>query len=516
MKQMDTCVGIDLARRAKHKAVVVCDRNGRRPARKRAFSFAHDRQGFQALRDHLLRETGKASLGGVTVNMEPTSGVWEGVAAYLRAQGATVCFTRTDVVAALRKAHSRHAKSDRIDARTLAAIPQTFPEKLIETTTVPTRVRRLRQLSDQRHRLVEDVTRWKYRLVAKLEPVWNPLLVLLENEQRFCRLARAFFKRFTDPRKVVAMGREKFLAWCRGKAHGNTAAALFDTFWKGATRAAELRDLLDEGDTAPCDWVTSRELLEQDFHLIAMFEKQIDALDARIKDARRDVPETDVAQQLPGVGPVVSVTLASILLPIERFSNAKKCGAYTGFTSRRKSSGDRQIEGLRITKTGNRRLKRDLALAADTAMKQDAELAAFAIGLLGAGKHYNQVRVAVGRKLAVRAYSLFKRHGAGQTDVAYVWRDPLGRTVTKRRSQALAQKLWAEHKAEKKRKGSPPNPARSRQPEGSVKQASNELPRHDHVPITNHKSNPKRTASTWVKLGDIPLKTPQHKTRKKA
>ena len=73
------------------------------------------------------------------------------------------------------------------------------------------------------------------------------------------------------------------------------------------------------------------------------------------------------------MGKVIAPALASILMPVDRFANTNKCGAYTGFTSRWKGSSGREIEGLKITKSGNRRLKRDLALAADTAMKIDPE-----------------------------------------------------------------------------------------------------------------------------------------------
>jgi len=123
----------------------------------------------------------------------------------------------------------------------------------------------------------------------------------------------------------------------------------------------------------------------------------------------------------------------------------KKFSAYTGFVSRKSSSGQKDTKGLPITKAGNHILKRHLALAADVAMRQDPELAAFAIRLLSAGKHYNQVRVAVGRKVGVRAYSLLKRHANGQLAV-YQWRDLDGNTISQQEAKALAATLWAQYK----------------------------------------------------------------------
>ncbi len=446
MKRITTCVGIDLARRAKHKALVggADDCAGTN----RALSFSHDLEGLTALSAYLRARTGRSTLEGLAVNMEPTSGAFEPMAAFLRGEGAQVFYTRTDVVSQLRKVHSRFAKTDRIDARALAGVAFSFPERLIPAVEIEPRIRRMRQLSAQRHTMVEDSTRWKNRLIAKIEPHWRPLLAQLDGAERFCQLARAFFGRFADPRKAAALGREAFVQWCAGRAHGGTNRALFETFWRGSLASARLCDELERRGHH-VDWETLKALARQDLRMIKACAKEVETLDKRIRHARRDMPECDLVQQLPGVGPVVSVTLTSLLMPIERFANAKKCGAYTGFTSRRKSSGDREVEGLKITKTGNRRLKRDLALAADTAMKNDAELATFAIGLLRAGKHYNKVRVAVGRKLAVRAYSLLKRHASGECGVGYIWRDADGAQITKKQAKLLATEFWSAHKAEK-------------------------------------------------------------------
>lgn len=249
---------------------------------------------------------------------------------------------------------------------------------------------------------------------------------------------------------MVRYGRERFTTWCRKNVHGNTDPELANTLWQGALKTAELWDELERSRAMEPHWETLAELLAQDLRLIDNLEKEIKRVDKRIQEARKDVPECDVMEQLPGVGKVIAVTLASILMPVDRFANTKKCGAYTGFTSRQKASSGREIEGLKITKSGNRRLKRDLALAADVAMKIDPELAQFAIRLLEAGKHYNKVRVAVGRKIAVRAYSLLKRFQAGQTNVQYLWRDLQGNTITRQQAMSIARELWALHKADEK------------------------------------------------------------------
>jgi len=183
------------------------------------------------------------------LTMEPTSGVWETVAGFLRAHGADVYFTRTDVVSQVRKVHSKFAKTDRIDAHTLAAMPGAFPQRLIPAVAVEARIRTLRHLSAQRQRLVEDATRWKNRFLAKIESVWAPLLGRLSRDERFSQLARAFFQYFVHPRDVAHLGYDRFLTWCRKHAHGNTHKVRVAVGRKLAVRAYSLLKRYEAGQT---------------------------------------------------------------------------------------------------------------------------------------------------------------------------------------------------------------------------------------------------------------------------
>ena len=449
MNTINTCVGIDLARRSNHKAVLTQEGGNGRTNSKRAFSFAHDLEGLNALVYHILKRTGKDSLKGIGINMEPTSGVWETVAAFLDKQGAEVFYTRTDVVSALRKAQNKFTKTDRIDASTLAGLARSMPERMIPFKAMEERIRSLRSLSAQRQSVAEDIVRWKNRFIAKIEIVWHPLLEHLDKGERFGKTVRAFLSKFVDPRRVVKYGYQRLENWFWQNAHGNTDPELFQTLWSGAEKSAGLLEEMERLGALNVNVEVFEQLISQDLRFIANYEKEISRIEDQIKTARKSVPECDVVQELPGVGDVISVTISSLLLPVERFANAKKLGAYTGYTSRKKQSADREIKGLKITKTGNRRLKRDLVLAADTAMHSDPQVAAFAIRLLQKGKHYNKVRVAVGRKIAVRAYSLLKRYCRGEKNIHYIWRNLEGKTITKEEAKLLAKNLWSAYEVEK-------------------------------------------------------------------
>jgi len=450
--KLELCVGIDPARRANHTAFIAANPFTGPKCPKRAFSFPHTLKGFLSLRDYILKVTGKKSLKDVIINTEPTSGVWRDIARFFFDQGASVFYTRPDVVSALRKTHSRFAKTDRIDSRTLAGMPWSFPERLIPFVPMEKRIRKLREFSNQRFCIVKEITRWKNRFLARIEPAWKPLLISIDKDEVFSQSIRAFWLRFSHPGDVIRLGPKRFHKWCEKHFHGGLSKEVEGKILVASDKANELWQALgkDEEERDSLSFCIS-----QDLTLIDPLEKQLKLVEDRISKARKDVPECDILEEMPGVGDVVSVTLASFLMPITRFSNARKLSAYTGFVSRVKSSGKREIEGLRITKCGNRRLKRDLALAADTAMHKDPQLAAFAVRLFEKGKHYNKVRVAVGRKIAVRAGSLLKRIAAGEKNVHFEYRDLEGRPIPKQEAKELADTIWLLHdrrKKEKKRK----------------------------------------------------------------
>jgi len=222
MKPFTTVVGIDLARRAAHQAVLMTGEGPGRGVAHRACSVTHDLAGLERLCGYIRQQTGRDSLEGVLVNMEPTSGVWPVVAAYLGLQGAEVCLTRTDLTSQWRKVHSRFHKTDPIDAKTLAKVPLSFPERVWPVRPVPGPIRVLRELSAQRQRLVEEIIRWKNRFLAVVEPVWSALLASLSESQRFSAVGRAFFRRFANPCEALRYGRARFSAWYAKHAHGLT------------------------------------------------------------------------------------------------------------------------------------------------------------------------------------------------------------------------------------------------------------------------------------------------------
>jgi len=270
MNSITLSVGIDLARRSNHMAVIATAPGGcLAPAK--GFSFPHDEEGFRALQERIQCLRGSDSLQGVAIVMEPTSGAWRDVAAFFNPLGASVFFVRTDVVSAVRKTQSRFAKTDRIDAAALASMPWTFPGRLVPVLSDEGRLRKLRELSAQRFRLVEECTRWKNRLLAHLESVWRPLVIQLPQGVSLSQSLLLFWEKFPHPQDFMEYGAKRFHRWFEQHAHGSLSPNVEETILACAQKAAAFRFRLGAVET---EREIARQLVPHTRKMTQLFERE--------------------------------------------------------------------------------------------------------------------------------------------------------------------------------------------------------------------------------------------------
>jgi len=142
--------------------------------------------------------------------------------------------------------------------------------------------------------------------------------------------------------------------------------------------------------------------------------RQIGQLDRRIGElARASYPETEVLQQVAGVGPVTALAFRLVLDDKRRFTNSRSVGAYLGLVRRLDISGDSDPE-LRITKAGNGLLRRLLVQAAHYILGPfgpDTALRRWGLDYIrssgGTGRAKKKATVAVARRLAVLLHRLW-------------------------------------------------------------------------------------------------------------
>jgi transposase len=111
-----------------------------------------------------------------------------------------------------------------------------------------------------------------------------------------------------------------------------------------------------------------------------------------------------------GIGPTSAVQVLAELAMLPPDLDVRQWVAQAGLDPRQYSSGSSVHKKTRISKTGNRHLRRALYMPALVAIRHEPHLRAFYLHLLARGKAKMQALVAVMRKLLHAIFGMFK-HG---------------------------------------------------------------------------------------------------------
>ena len=151
--------------------------------------------------------------------------------------------------------------------------------------------------------------------------------------------------------------------------------------------------------------------LRAQLQVIGQLGEQIRGLDREMEQAARErYPETACVRQVPGVGPVTSLTYILTIEDPHRFAKSRLAGSYLGLQPRQRDSGAQRPE-LSITKAGDPELRRLLLECAQWILARgpDSDLKRFGLRLAQRGGRAAKKKalVAVARKLAVVLHRLW-------------------------------------------------------------------------------------------------------------
>jgi transposase len=111
-----------------------------------------------------------------------------------------------------------------------------------------------------------------------------------------------------------------------------------------------------------------------------------------------------------GIGPTSAVQVLAELAMLSPDLDVRQWVAQAGLDPRQYSSGSSVHKKTRISKTGNRHLRRALYMPALVAIRHEPHLRAFYLHLIARGKAKMQALVAVMRKLLHALFGMFKHH----------------------------------------------------------------------------------------------------------
>jgi len=141
------------------------------------------------------------------------------------------------------------------------------------------------------------------------------------------------------------------------------------------------------------------------------------AIERLTREARKVIaPEPDLAERfalldsVPGIAETSAIQILAELAMLAPDLEARQWVAYAGLDPREYSSGSSVQKKTRISKAGNKHLRRALYMPALVAVQHDPHLRAFYQHLLERGKFKMQALVAVMRKLLHAFHGMFKTH----------------------------------------------------------------------------------------------------------
>jgi transposase len=415
-------VGIDLGITSAHTVRVLAG-DGRVVCRRKAVPTVES-----------LGEVERAALAGtpagtrLEVVVEPTGPAWLPIAVFFCAGGHTVYRVSSAKAHDLRRFLKRHAKSNGIDADTLARLPLVDPAGLhpLQLPDAP------RAALDRRVRATDRLTQQAATHKRRIKDLVRQLLPCSPLVGELGQADLAVLERFADPHALLAAGQAR-LARLIAKASNNHLGATRATQWLTAAQAAV--DLYADHPAVAF----------QD--LAAEVATEVRLLQATQAELARHAPEREacyrwvdpagLARSLPGLAEIGGPALVATMGPASRFATAAKFRSFTGLAPKASQTGDTDRKPQPISKAGNRLLRTTLVRAADTARRQDPQLARlYWIQMVQRGKDHLGALCVVAAHLAERAWVVMDRA------MPYVICDTDGTPVTVDQAKAIIAQHW--------------------------------------------------------------------------
>jgi transposase len=420
-------IGIDLAVRAAHKAVVLDQASNTFVSP--VLSFHTD----PADMDRVLSIARSGSLDEVRLVavLEATGMAWYPVSVYLSDKGVQVYRVSGQQVADQRRVYQRRAKSDRIDARILARLPITLAER-IHSLVLPTSPQMaLQRACRELFRLKRQCTAIKLRLQATDQLAWLELSHVLSPDHPTMRWLR---QNWYHPWHVLEAG-ETALAqsWLQASDESPADLSWIPALLRQAERVVGVygspdRIAYDHLQTSVLREQSRLEELESQTHLLRL---------NTIRPLYRQLYPQRYLETIPGIGQDSAANYIAFIGDIRRFPSLREFQGWAGMIPFSKQSGDTQVSGMHITQAGPDPIKATAFLNAQVARLRDPQIAAvYHKQMVVLGKHYLQAICACASHVLDRVYITLR------DDRSYELRDVDGTPVDKHLAYRICQKHY--------------------------------------------------------------------------
>jgi transposase len=417
-------VGIDLAVRAQHRAVIANERSHFISSiiRFRTESADLDQLYERARQDLQADEK-------LVVVMEATNIVWYPVSIYFLRRGATVYLVNPRLSADLSRFYNRYATSDRLAAKVLARLPLVVPDKLYPLMLSGADYLALQRGCRELDRLTSDATAIKNRLQSVDHLGW-PNLRQRVFADPFGPPARWFRNHFYEPQRVIEAGAGALRqAWRADEKLYNADEGWIKPL---VVLAKEMRSLYGDPSTYLDYTALAAEVSRSQRRLT---DRETDAHFVRLNVTRplyRKLHPSRNLETIKGVGQDGAAVYTAFVGFPERFPSNRRYRGWHGMVPRSAQSGESESKGLRITRAGPNPIKKYSFLNADVARLWDPQIAAvYHDQMVNKGKHHTQAVCACATHLLDRVRVILTH------DRPYQLRDVDGSPVTVQEARAI-------------------------------------------------------------------------------
>jgi transposase len=279
---------------------------------------------------------------------------------------------------------------------------------VVDAHEVRLKAQRPRQKSDRRdaQELCEGLRRGLYRSLVHIPPVAICVLrETLSRRRHFVRVQTAEINAATHVLRAAGVGQLK--------ANLRTA-----TGW------SKLGAVLDAQPSL-------QQALRQHQALWQQAQTEVQALEQHLAEQQRPfAADLQRLQTIPGVGPIVALTVVAVFSEVERFPSAKHVASYAGLVPTTYQSGERARHG-HITKQGSGELRAMLCEAAQQARRADHPLNPY-FAALCAKRGYRMAVVAVAHRLCRIMFAMLRHQSDFDIQRVGVEEGPFLRTTARR------------------------------------------------------------------------------------
>jgi transposase len=378
-----------------------------------------------------LERAALAGMGPTTrleVVVEPTGPAWLPIAVFFTQRGHIVYRVSSAKAHALRRVLSRHAKSNGIDADTLARLPLVDPAGL-HPLQLPDAAR---AALDRRVRACDRLTQQAASHKRRLKDLVHQLLPASPLAGELGQADLAVLERYADPHALLAAGGAR-LARVIAKASNGQQGTERATQWRTAAQAA----LELYGEHPAIAFTELAAEVASEVRLLRATQAELDRHAGQREACYQRVDPAALARSLPGLATIGGPALVATMGPASRFATAAKFRCFTGLAPRASETGQTDRKGQPISKAGNRLLRTTLVRAADHARRQDPQLARiYWTQMVQRGKDHLGAVCVVAAHLGERAWVVMNR------GMPYVVCDTDGVPVTGAQAKAIIAERW--------------------------------------------------------------------------